>query len=51
MRVQIGAAIARAAVARFFPDNADDGLPVHVHCETPASASPLPDLPLYHAQC
>ena len=51
MRVQLGAAIAKAAAARFVTDGTDDGLPVHVVCEkrAPTRASSLPDLPLYHA--
>jgi hypothetical protein len=53
MRVQLGAAIAKAAAARFITDGADDGLPIHVFGErkAPARASPLSDLPLYHAPC
>ena len=51
MRVQLGTAIAKAATARFVTDGADDGLPVRIFCEkrAPSRASPLPDLPLYHA--
>ena len=51
MRVQLGAAIAKAAAARFVQDSADDGLPVRVLWEkkAPSRAAPLPDLPLYHA--
>ena len=33
MRVQLGTAIAKAAAARFVPDNDDDGLPVRIFCE------------------
>ena len=53
MRVQLGAAIAKAAAARFVPDNADDGLPVRIIWERGglARASLLPDLPLSHAPC
>ena len=53
MRVQLGAAIAKAAAARFVTDGADDGLPVRVICEkrAPTGVSLLPDLPLYHAPC
>jgi hypothetical protein len=51
MRVQIGAAIAKAAADRFLSDNTDDCLPLPTHWDrrSPAKAAPLPDLPLYHA--
>lgn len=53
MRVQIGAAIAKAAAARFVPDSSNDELPLHVPWQRgrPATAAPLPDLPLYHSPC
>ena len=52
MRVQLGAAVAKAAAVRFLPDNVSDDLPLRIHWEmrSPAGgAAPLPDLPLYHA--
>ena len=51
MRVHLGAAIAKAAAARFVTDGADDGLQVRIFYEWRAlsRSSPLPDLPLYHA--
>ena len=53
MRVQIGAAIAKAAAVRFLADNTTDSLPLPTHWDrrSPAKAAPLPDLPLYHAPC
>jgi len=50
MRVQLGAALAKAAAVRFVRDGVDDGLPVHVHWDNPVAGGPLPppDLPLYH---
>lgn len=53
MRVQLGAAIAKAAAVRFITDNTDDGLPLHTCWDRRAHdcAAPLPDLPLYHAPC
>ena len=55
MRVQIGAAIAKAAAARFVPDSSNEGdnLPLHIPWQrgNPAMAAPLPDLPLYHSPC
>ena len=48
--VQIGAALAKAAAARFLQDSVDDGLPIRVLYEHKlASQAPdIPDLPLYH---
>ena len=53
MRMQLGAAITKAAAARFVADGADDGLPARIFCERRAlsRSSPLLDLPLYHAPC
>ena len=53
MRVQLGAAIAKAAAVRFITDNSDDGLPIHTCWDRRAHGCvpPLPDLPLYHAPC
>jgi hypothetical protein len=47
-RVQIGAALAKAAAARFLQDTVDDGLPIRVLYEHKlASQAPdIPDLPL-----
>jgi hypothetical protein len=49
-RVQLGAALAKAAGARFVRDSVDDGLPIRVLYEhNSASQAPdIPDLPLYH---
>ena len=51
MRVQIAAALAKAAAARFVTDGADDGLPIRLFStrHTAKQADPLPELPLYHA--
>ncbi len=55
IRVQIGAAIAKVAAARFVPDSADDGLPLPVVWDRPKIPThipaPEPDLPLYHTPC
>jgi hypothetical protein len=50
MRVQLAAAIAKAAAARFVQDDVDDGLPIHTLYEQKVAgqALDLPDLPLYH---
>jgi hypothetical protein len=49
-RVQLGAALAKAAATRFVQDSVDDGLPIRVLYEhNSASQAPnIPDLPLYH---
>jgi hypothetical protein len=49
-RVQLAAAIAKAAAARFVQDDVDDGLPIHTLYEKKVAgqALDLPDLPLYH---
>ena len=56
--VRVGAAVAKAAAARFMPDSEDDGLPLPVfgtgqlkpstQCD---SAYDLPLSPGYHEQC
>ncbi len=50
MRVQLAAAIAKAAAARFVQDAVDNGLPIHTLYEQKVAgqALDLPDLPLYH---
>jgi hypothetical protein len=50
MRVQLAAAIAKAAAARFVQDDGDSGLPIHTLYEQKVAgrALDLPDLPLYH---
>ncbi len=50
MRVQVAAAIAKAAAARFVQDDVDDGLPLHTMYEGKVAdrALGMPDLPLYH---
>ena len=50
IRVQVGAALAKAAAARFVPDSADDGLPLPVLWDrkAPGTAASPHDLPLYH---
>ena len=50
MRVQVAAAIAKAAAARFVQDDVDDGLPLHTMYERKVAdrALEMPDLPLYH---
>jgi hypothetical protein len=50
MRVQLAAAIVKAAAARFVQDDVDDCLPIHTLYEQKVAgqASDLPDLPLYH---
>jgi hypothetical protein len=51
-RVQIAAAIAKAAAARFVPDSTNDGIPTFVVWDRdrrPVASSALEgDLPLYH---
>ncbi len=51
MRVQVGAAVAKAAAACFVHDDVDDGLPFRTLYERRVAdqASSMPDLPLYHA--
>jgi hypothetical protein len=49
IRVRDGAAVAKAAAARFMPDIADDGLPVNK--PTVSKPSTTYDLPLYHKPC
>ena len=50
MRVQVAAAVAKAAAARFVQDDVDDGLPVHIVYERKVAdqALEMPDLSLYH---
>jgi hypothetical protein len=50
MRVQIAAAIAKAAAACFVQDDVEDGLPIHTIYEQKVvgQALALPNLPLYH---
>jgi hypothetical protein len=50
MSVQIAAAIAKAAAARFVQDDVEDGLPIHTiyKQKVAGQALALPDLPLYH---
>ncbi len=50
MRVQVAAAIAKAAAARFVQDDVDDCLPLHTMYERKVAdwALEMPDLPLYH---
>jgi hypothetical protein len=50
MRVQLAAAIAKAAAARFVQDDVDDDLPIHTLYEQKVAGQTLdlPDLPLYH---
>jgi hypothetical protein len=40
IRVRVGAAIAKAAAARFMPDSADDGLPLLVFWNKPTASKP-----------
>jgi hypothetical protein len=49
-RVQLAAAIAKAAAARFVQDDVDSGLPIHTLYEQKVAgqALDLPDLPMYH---
>ncbi len=49
-RVQIGAALAKAAAARFLQDSVYDGLPIRVLYEhkSASQAPEIPDQPLYH---
>lgn len=51
MRVQLGAALAKAAAARMVRDGVEDGLPLRVVWERKmgGQVAPLPDLPLYHS--
>jgi hypothetical protein len=53
IQVRVGAAVAKAAAARFMPDSADDGLPVPVFWNKPTAYKPSTtyDLPLYHKPC
>ena len=53
IRVQIAAAIAKAAAARFVPDSVDDGLPLPISWDrrAPGEATPAHDLPLCHTPC
>ena len=53
MRVQIGAAIAKAAAVRFLSRSTNDGLPLPTYWDrrSPGKVAPFPDLPLYHAPC
>jgi hypothetical protein len=48
MRVQVAAAVAKAAAARFVQDDVDDGLPIHNMYERKLAgrALDMPDLPL-----
>ncbi len=48
--VQVAAAIAKAAAARFVQDDVDDGLPIHTMYERKVAdrALEMPDLLLYH---
>lgn len=50
MRVQVGAARAKAVASQLVQDNVDDGLPIHTMYERKVAALALdmPDLPLYH---
>jgi hypothetical protein len=50
MRVQVAAAIAKAAAACFVQDDVDDSLPIHTMYERKVVdwALEMPDLPLYH---
>ncbi len=50
MRVQVAAAIAKAAAARFVQDDVDDCLPIHAMYERKVEdlVLEMPDLPLYH---
>ena len=50
MRVQVGAARAKAVAAQLVQDDVDDGLPIHTMYERKVAALALdmPDLPLYH---
>jgi hypothetical protein len=50
MRVQVGAALAKAAAARFVHDDVDNGLPLRTTYERKVvdQACSMPDLPLYH---
>jgi hypothetical protein len=53
MRVQLGAAVVKAAAARFVPDSANNDPPIHIPWQRSVSAmaAPPPDLPLYHTLC
>jgi len=53
IRVRVGAAVAKAAVARFMPDSADNGLPVPVFWDKPTASKPslTYDHPLHHKPC
>jgi hypothetical protein len=53
IRVRVGAAVAKAAAARFMPDSADDSLPVPVFWNQPTASkrSTTYDLPLFHKPC
>ena len=53
IRVQIAAAIAKAAAAHFVPESVDDGLPLPISWDrrAPGEAAPAHDLPLYHTPC
>ncbi len=50
MRVQVAAAVAKAAAARFVQDDVDYGLSIHTMYERKVAgrALDMPDLPLYH---
>ncbi len=54
-RVQIAAAIAKAAAARFVPDSTNDGIPTFVVWDRGrkplTNSAPEDDLPLYHIPC
>ena len=50
MRVQVAAAIAKAAAASFVQDDVDDSLPIHTMYDRKVAdwALEMPDLPLFH---
>jgi hypothetical protein len=54
-RVQIAAAIAKAAAARFVPDSTNDGIPTFIVWDRGrkplTNSAPEDDLPLYHIPC
>jgi hypothetical protein len=54
-RVQIAAAIEKAAAARFVPDSTNDGIPTFVVWDRGrkplTNSAPEDDLPLYHIPC
>jgi hypothetical protein len=50
MKVQVAAAVAKAAAARFVQDEVNNGYPIHTMYERKVAGQVLdmPDLPLYH---